>query len=589
MLNRSFLIWKFAGSKERREIQDQLRKVGTLNWNMNAELNKGELMTSRRPKSQLNKEAADYQSCPYCFGSYAALRQHVALKYTKKPIAENEATKGERIITALSTSVEGRVHVNASKNLKDLFTTFRQHKVVRLIRFDWLIILFGNKICKKLKSFQKGLKRYRLRLAGRILDAIKSIEPDVTDFASIYQAKYYDSMVEAISIVSCYDREKDEFKHPACASSAVTLIRQIGLLLKSAYIKQSQFDKLLTTERFITVMDAEINTDINKSVTETQNAMRREKTVILPSTADVKLLAEYVDSERNSSFEELTSKYSFKTWKTLAETTMLSIIIFNRRRTGDIQNVLVAYFKKREHINEKSCGALFSSLNKSSKRVALQYSRMKIRAKKDSTVHVLLKPHVIDCIELLLTHRPDVGISKDNEYLFALPSLIDKDKTLNACLTMNKFANACGANNPSSLVGTNLRKHLATICMSMDLNDSVVADLAKFMGHAEKVHRDYYRQNTIDREVVQMSRLLEAALGNDDDDVSDTDDDAATSGTISKGMDASASVGTLQLKKKAARKRRNVPEASPSELNDAATTEGKSKSFKKKTLTREFI
>lgn len=123
----------------------------------------------------------------------------------------------------------------------------------------------------------------------------------------------------------------------------------------------------------------------------------------------------------------------------------------------------------------------------------------------------------------------------------------------------------------------------------MELNDSVVADLAKFMGHAEKVHREYYRQNNIDREVVQMSRLLEAALGNDDDE-SDTDNDAATSGAISKVIDASAdTVGSLQVNlKKTARKRRNVHNASSSDLNDEATTEGKSKTFKK-TLIRGFI
>lgn len=50
--------------------------------------------------------------------------------------------------------------------------------------------------------------------------------------------------------------------------------------------------------------------------------------------------------------------------------------------------------------------------------------------------------------------------------------------------------------------------------MTLQLNDTSVADVAEFMGHAEKVHREHYRQNPIERQIVQMSQVLEAAQGN---------------------------------------------------------------------------
>lgn len=64
------------------------------------------------------------------------------------------------------------------------------------------------------------------------------------------------------------------------------------------------------------------------------------------------------------------------------------------------------------------------------------------------------------------------------------------------------------------MTATNMRKQLATMCVSLKLDDAEVADVADFMGHAELVHRNSYRQNTIDRQVVKMSQWLEAALGN---------------------------------------------------------------------------
>lgn len=246
---------------------------------MNADLNKNELMTSRRPNPKFDRKATDFQPCPYCEGSFAALQHHVAYKCNRKPIAKNESMKCQRIITALSIAVEGRVHEKASQNLKALFTSFRQNEIVYLSRFEWLIVLYGNKICQKnTKSFQKGMKRYRIKMAGRILHALKSI--DVTDFASIYKPKHYDSMVEAIRIVSRFDAKSNKFGAPACTSTAVTLMRKLGSFLVGAYIKMSDRDNLQTTRDFIELINTEIVTDISYAVTETQKENQRDRIVI---------------------------------------------------------------------------------------------------------------------------------------------------------------------------------------------------------------------------------------------------------------------------------------------------------------------
>lgn len=61
---------------------------------------------------------------------------------------------------------------------------------------------------------------------------------------------------------------------------------------------------------------------------------------------------------------------------------------------------------------------------------------------------------------------------------------------------------------------------MPTTCISLELNDALVSEVADFMGHDEKIHRQYYRKNLLQREVVQIAQLLEAAAGkvvSDDD------------------------------------------------------------------------
>lgn len=508
----------FTGSKERREIQDSLSKLGSFNWNRNAEINNGELITRRRPNQKLNKKATDFKACPYCLGSYINLSYHVARKCPQRPTVNYEQAKGERIITVLSKTVEARYSVKANDGLRKMFDSMQEDDTLRLIKFDWLLIEFGNRICSKYnRHYNKGMKSNQLRSAGRILTAMKNISSEVFDFASIYQTKLFDSVVDAIKVVNKFDPITNEFEKPGPASTCVALIKRIGGILKSQYIRKRDPEKELETDKFLTLTLTDLPYVITKAITDTQSRMRRERVLNLPSSEDVQRLAKYISVERNEVFEVLKTRFSYKNWVKLSELTLASIIVFNRRRVGESRNIEVINFTGRDSFNEVSNGELFAALSESSKLVAKQYTRMQVRGKKGRTVPVLLKRDIEECIEYLLDHREKAGVAIDNPLLFALPSTIKTNlRYVKGWNVLNKIAKLCGAVKPSSLTGTNLRKHMATFCVSLELNDGLVSEVADFMGHAEKVHREYYRKNTVDRQIVTMAKLLEAAQGNCD-------------------------------------------------------------------------
>ncbi|CAI5690129.1 unnamed protein product [Oreochromis niloticus] len=73
-----------------------------------------------------------------------------------------------------------------------------------------------------------------------------------------------------------------------------------------------------------------------------------------------------------------------------------------------------------------------------------------------------------------------------------------------------QFADACGAEHPQNLRSTNLRKQIATISQVMNLKDNELDQLADFLGHDIRVHREYYQvpQSTI--QLAKISKLLMA-------------------------------------------------------------------------------
>jgi len=57
------------------------------------------------------------------------------------------------------------------------------------------------------------------------------------------------------------------------------------------------------------------------------------------------------------------------------------------------------------------------------------------------------------------------------------------------------------------------------------VNDIQVSDLATFMGHTEKIHKDHYRQPLASRDILNISQYLDTVQGtaHDSNDKSSTD------------------------------------------------------------------
>lgn len=90
---------------------------------------------------------------------------------------------------------------------------------------------------------------------------------------------------------------------------------------------------------------------------------------------------------------------------------------------------------------------------------------------------------------------------------------------------MRKFANDCGASIPTSLRGTMLRKHIATYTAMLRLEENQVSDLANFMGHDKQIHKDVYRVPNGLIDMTEVSRLLQAAIGMDENKDKDSDEE----------------------------------------------------------------
>lgn len=236
-------------------------------------------------------------------------------------------------------------------------------------------------------------------------------------------------------------------------------------------------------------------TAINLKARETQARLARHKKVVLPTKHDIETFLNFINRERRCNYTELLENYSHSSFKYGIELCAIYLMVFNRRRVGDVQNILIEDYNHCEGIDEKTDKDIYNSLCDEDKGLAKKYQRFLIRGKKGRTVSVILTPKIIDHIDLLLKYREISGIPASNGFLFALPKFREPyiNCTVDLCIVMKKLTGASGAINSVTLRGTQLRKQIATMCVELDLSEDGYEDLANHLGHDKKTHRDIYR------------------------------------------------------------------------------------------------
>lgn len=356
---------------------------------------------------------------------------------------------------------------------------------------------------------------------------VKTINSDVTDLASIYHPKHYDTVVTAVTRCGNFDEKRLKFLCPAVPFNLGILLKKVGEQLIVECIKQNNCVKQVEVKNFLKIIKNDFGASINKTVQENQFQNQRLKKVNIPLTDDIKKLNTYLIKKRRFLFEKLLSAFDFNIWRQLAEVTLTSVQVFNRRRAGELERTLVSDFLNYQSINEDFSSEFFQSLSEESKKVAELFVRFTIRGKLNRTVPVLLNQELTSIINLLVEHRKEAGIDENNTYLFALPG--KPTSHLNACNLLRKFSILCGAKFPARLRGTNLRKHMATYSITLNLNEQQVDDLANYMGHSEKIHKDHYRMPILARDVTAMAKLLCRAQG--DSDYEEDEPESSTRGT----------------------------------------------------------
>lgn len=320
-------------------------------------------------------------------------------------------------------------------------------------------------------------------------------------------------MIIAIQSIVGADAESNDCKSPSTATTAGAWVTKIAKLYEKELIKQRDYKKAKDVEYFLKIHEVEFPIKVNSLARNVQATQKRDKHVLLPTMDDIDRFRDFILKHLLSAYNFLEHNFCFRTWKLLSEMILIFVLLFNRKRPGELERVKIDEYKNADKF-EKTNLEEYARLTSDKKIIVDSYIRFEFGGKRGREVPLIMSNEMQKYVQRVLDHRKAANVDPKNPHLFGLPGFDGtRYKYLHACGLRRRFSKLCGAQHPERLRATQLRKHFATTVASLKIDECQIYDISNFMGLAENIHRSYYRQSVVTRDLCGVSKILEVASG----------------------------------------------------------------------------
>ncbi|KAI5608167.1 hypothetical protein C0J50_9569 [Silurus asotus] len=400
-------------SKEKQMLFTLLRNRGNFAHNTDVvRKGHGEMIACYRPKKR--KGAKDFIHCIYCQGLY----NKRSLKKHKCPLKPKDDEPQGRKIVRTQCALKTPVGLELSKIFKEILSCMIHDEVSRVVHSDRCIMQLGEQMYNRLGPdvTKQDYVRRTMRELGRLLLEARKITPLRTMEEFIIPANFK-HVISAVKVVSGYDKEKKTYRSPSLALKLGRSLNKICSIVESNAMMYGDHERVDCARDFRITHQARWNEYISAGAKTTLKKAKWDVPQIIPFTQEVKVLHAHLEKKHHELLSKLRSCASAETYAALAQVTLSQVILFNRRREGEVSRMLLSAFKSRK--SSKLNKDIAICLSEFERKLCLHFIRVEIRGKRGRNVPVILKPSMVSAMELLNETREVCGVPDENPFMFA--------------------------------------------------------------------------------------------------------------------------------------------------------------------------
>ncbi|KAL1448707.1 hypothetical protein WDU94_014007 [Cyamophila willieti] len=338
-----------------------------------------------------------------------------------------------------------------------------------------------------------------MRLMARILIESKKTNDKIDSLDTLLLPDNFDAIVNSIKVISRKSNAPSIVK-----KTRYTLLKCLTLM-KGKCIRKRDLETKALYDGTSELVCNEWHTLLAAKASKTLQKRQCQKEESLPLTTDLIKLTNFVNEKIQQLKQKLQESENANDWLEFAKYCLASIILFNRKRTGESSRIILQDFiksiEKKTPLNEET----LKTLSKQERDLASRMRLIKVEGKRGN-VPVLLTQSMEKNIQFLVKMRMEKNINKSNKYLF--PSTLISTKEMRGTEILRKITMKAGLANPSAITGTKLRKYMATTLQILNLAEHELDWVARHLGHDIHVHRRFYRQQEDAVELSKIAKLL---------------------------------------------------------------------------------
>nr|CAI5833208.1 unnamed protein product [Callosobruchus analis]CAI5835642.1 unnamed protein product [Callosobruchus analis]CAI5837341.1 unnamed protein product [Callosobruchus analis]CAI5841072.1 unnamed protein product [Callosobruchus analis]CAI5842310.1 unnamed protein product [Callosobruchus analis] len=503
-----------SGSIERKRLLAILRNEGQLQSGVH-----GEIIPKKCLRSDDEICPDEYAICVYCKGFYKRLHLSRHMKTCFARPGQTTTKKLRPLSESIVFSACQRKHGEILNKLAvstEILNKMQPDKVTEAAIGDILVTYLGEDLLKKNKN-KRSLYHIsnKLRECGKFLLEIQKLG-DYTDMMSVLKPQHFENVIEATKRMSRYSIEDRSFGAASLALHFGTTLKKIAdmahkLILQAKIpLTVENVEKTLTDiERFQKIVTSQWTTEIGSLALKDLNEKSATKPKLLPITEDIMKLKNGIEGLAEQAYQKLKSSKSMEEYRTLAETTLVSTVLHNRKRVGDIQYLEIKSYQEQVESGKTATvqTEFTESLSENEKLLTQNYRRLISVGKGSRPVTILIPKSLQKYFSLLYNLRQNTTwFSPNNVYFFTYPKSL---KWIDGCSVIRKYAKMCDTKHPELLTSCRLRKHIATVSQLLSLKGNEIDQLAKFMGHTTKTHEQFYKLPQDIYQVAKVSKILQ--------------------------------------------------------------------------------
>ncbi|KAA0721564.1 hypothetical protein E1301_Tti019440 [Triplophysa tibetana] len=282
-------------------------------------------------------------------------------------------------------------------------------EISTVVRNDFCLLRFAESLYSKQghDPSKHDYIRQKIRQVGRFLQTLRRISPIMSLEDSI-KPRNFMTVIKAVQETAGFDTNTNSYKTPSLALKIGHSLLKVSYIVRCHALMGGNEDLIKSSEAFQKLYQAKWSEYISHCALTTISDSKYNKPDNLPLTEDIKKLHQHLDNSAELATAALKKDYS-----SLARTIVTKIVIFNRRRIGEVSKMKLMNFLQRDHSHTHEGTGLLNYEQK----LCRYFNRVELKGKRGRKV----APDMKNALNLLIANRKECGVPEENDYLFAVP------------------------------------------------------------------------------------------------------------------------------------------------------------------------